>query len=140
MIPEVRFVAVIPNIAIIDDDAGVRSAIEDLLRSDGYRTLVFEDATDFLQSRDISDCDCIVSDLQMPNTSGLDLIRTLRFRRIHIPVIITSALRGTDVRVGITKAGAFDFFEKPFAPETLLEAVRSAVSNSFEWGRAGASS
>ena len=127
------------TVAVIDDDAGVRSAIEDLLRSGGYHTRVFADAADFLRSPEISDCDCIVSDFQMPETSGLDLLRTLRFRRIDTPVIIISALMATTVQVEIAKAGAFDFVEKPFPPETFLEAVHSAVAKSTKWNHAAAS-
>lgn len=128
----------ISTIAVIDDDAGVRSAIDDLLSSCGYQTRVFGKASDFLHSANISDCDCIVSDLQMPDTTGLDLLRALRFRRIGTPVIIISALMATNVKVEAAKAGAFGFVEKPFAPETFLEAVRSAVAKSTGWSRVGA--
>jgi FixJ family two-component response regulator len=129
----------ISTIAIIDDDAGVRSAIEDLLRSSGYQTQAFGDAAEFLRSPDITHCDCIVSDFQMPETNGLDLLWTLRFRRIGIPVIIVSALMSTTVQVEVAKARAFYFVEKPFAPEIFLEAVRSAVANSPEWSRVASS-
>jgi two-component system response regulator FixJ len=108
-------VTTISTIAIIDDDAGVRSAIEDLLRSDGCQTVVFGEAVDFIQSLGISDCNCIVSNLQMPNTSGLDLISTLHFRSIHIPVIIIAALMATAVQVRIGKAGAFDLSRNPLS-------------------------
>jgi FixJ family two-component response regulator len=133
------FVIETSTIAVIDDDARVRLAIEDLLRSGGYHTRVFADAADFLRSPGISECDCIVSDFQMPEASGLDLLRTLRFRRIGTPVIIISALMATTVQVEMAKAGAFDFVEKPFPPETFLEAVRSAVAKSTKWNRAAAS-
>ncbi|MEV4610684.1 response regulator [Neorhizobium sp. LMR1-1-1.1] len=125
----------IPIIAVIDDDAGVRSAIEDLLGSSGYRTHVFEDAGEFLRSSAVYECNCVVSDFQMPETSGIDLLRALRFRRIDTPVIIISALMVPTVQAEIARAGAFSFVEKPFIPETFLEAVRSAVAKSVRWSR-----
>lgn len=116
----------IPAISVVDDDPSVRSAIDDLLKSSGYSTKVFGTADVFLSSSSIWDSDCIVSDMEMPGTSGVELIRLLRLRGIDTPVVLMSARAGMSNAVEATAYGAFAFVEKPFLPERFLDVVHSA--------------
>ncbi|MFK3691057.1 response regulator transcription factor [Agrobacterium tumefaciens] len=116
----------IPAISVVDDDPSVRSAIDDLLKSSGYSTKVFGTADVFLSSSSIWDSDCIVSDMEMPGTSGVELIRLLRLRGIDTPVVLMSARAGVSTAVEATAYGAFAFVEKPFLPERFLDVVHSA--------------
>ena len=77
-------------IGIVDDDSGVRESISSLVRSAGFRAAVFSSAEDFLHSEELKDADCLILDVRMPGTTGLDLQTHLAERSRRLPIIFAS--------------------------------------------------
>jgi FixJ family two-component response regulator len=114
-------------IHVVDDDEFMRSSIEDLLRSVGYRVRLYCRAEDFLAA-DISDAPgCVIVDVRMPGPSGLELQAALSDRSDRLPVILMSGHGDIRMSVQAMKAGAIDFIEKPFRDQEMLEAVAAAI-------------
>jgi FixJ family two-component response regulator len=112
---------------VVDDDEFMRSSIEDLLRSVGYRMRLYCRAEDFLAA-DISDAPgCVIVDVRMPGPSGLELQTALSDRNDRLPVILMSGHGDIRMSVQAMKAGAIDFIEKPFRDQEMLEAVAAAI-------------
>ena len=116
------------KISIVDDDSLVREAIGDLLRSFGYKPLVFASAEEFLESGQVADTACLITDLQMPGLSGLDLRERLLDGGFRTPVIFVAAHPKAKARERALNAGAVAFLSKPFEEISLISAVRSALS------------
>jgi FixJ family two-component response regulator len=114
-------------VSIVDDDASVRAAMQSLVRSLGFVAFVFESAEDFLRSPRVDDSSCLISDVQMPGMSGLDLQDCLIAQGTHIPTIFITAFPEQSVR-SRAQAGALGFLEKPFAGRTMIELVRQALA------------
>jgi FixJ family two-component response regulator len=93
-------------ISVIDDDASVRAATNNLLSSHGYLVHTFASAEDFLQSARLDDSVCVVADVQMPAMSGLDLLTHMRTRGNDAPFIFITAFPDESVRTRALKAGA----------------------------------
>jgi two-component system response regulator FixJ len=113
---------------IIDDDLDVRQALAFLLTTAGLAVQVHESAGAFLNARPRPEAGCIVSDIRMPGMDGLELQRKLLADQDHTPVIIMTGHADVALAVEAMKAGAVDFFEKPFDNEILLEAIRAALA------------
>ncbi len=116
-----------PMIFIIDDDASVRDALEDLLRSVGLEATSFVSTQDFLQSKRPEAPGCIVLDVRLPGPSGLEFQRTLMKSGINLPVIFISGHGDISMSVQAIKAGAIDFLTKPLHEQKLLDAIQTAV-------------
>lgn len=116
-----------PTIHIIDDNLAVRQSLRLLLLAEGFAVCTYASARKFLDITLPSDDDCIVTDLDMPEISGLDLLAALRKRCIYIAVIVLSGRLDSRAAAEATKLGAFDIFEKPVEPDTLLAAIRGAL-------------
>jgi len=114
-------------ISVIDDDASVRAATNNLLNSHGYLVHTFESAEDFLQSAHQNDSSCVVADVQMSGMSGLDLLVHVRTRGNDVPFIFITAYPDESVRARALKAGAICFLAKPFAASTLIEYLGTAL-------------
>jgi FixJ family two-component response regulator len=117
-------------ISIVDDDSLVREAIGDLVNSLGYQSLVFASAEEFLQSGQVEDTACVITDLQMPGLSGLDLQERLLDGGFHTPVIFVTAHPKDKARERALNAGAIAFLSKPFEEISLISAVKSALNGS----------
>jgi FixJ family two-component response regulator len=115
-------------ISVIDDDASVRTATDNLLSSHGYLVHTFASAEAFLQSARLSDTSCVVADVQMPLMSGLDLLTQMRTRGYTVPFIFITAFPEESVRARALKAGAICFLAKPFAAPALINCVEAAVN------------
>jgi FixJ family two-component response regulator len=115
-------------IAVIDDDASVRAATNNLLRSHGYVVHTFASAEEFLQSTHLHDTTCVVADVQMPAMSGLDLLTLLRAQGYRAPFIFITAFPDDSVRARALKAGAICFLGKPFAGPTLIKCLDNALA------------
>ena len=113
-------------IAIIDDDPFVRQAIDDLLRSLGYRTATFASAEDFLQSSCIRETTCLISDVQMPGLSGVDLQRVLVAEDNRTPMIFITAYFDERIRQNVMEAGALGYLSKPFDEDCLIALLESS--------------
>ncbi|KAB2930799.1 MAG: response regulator transcription factor [Candidatus Contendobacter sp.] len=117
-----------PTVFIIDDDQAVRDAISLLLRADGLAVATFASAAAFLESTAVQQPGCLVLDVRMPGMSGLDLQKQLRARGCRIPILFVTGHGDVPMAIRAMKAGAFDFLEKPFQGEMLLERVREALA------------
>jgi FixJ family two-component response regulator len=114
-------------ISVIDDDAFVREATDNLLNSEGYLVRTFASAEEFLQSPSLHDCTCVVADVQMPGMSGLELLTYMRTQGYLTPVIFITAFPEESVRASALKAGAICFLAKPFAAPVLIDCVETAL-------------
>jgi FixJ family two-component response regulator len=112
-------------VAIVDDDAGMRAAIQNLLESNGVRCRGFSSAEQFLRSRQGTKAVCLILDLRLPGMSGLQLHRALQARGLAIPVIFVTA--EDDARKQLSQAGALGVLHKPFDSEELARLVRLAA-------------
>lgn len=114
-------------VAIVDDDAGVRSAISMLVRALGWEPRTYDSAETFLRRRE-EDTDCLVLDLGMPGMSGLDLQRELAARGVAIPVVIVTARGDQAMARAAMDAGALAVLGKPFRDDEL----RYWIERAFE--------
>jgi FixJ family two-component response regulator len=116
-------------VAIVDDDAAVRVAIEGMLKSAGLTARAFGSAEEFIQSGQQSQVGCLIADIRMPGMSGLDLQAKLNADHCKTPIIFITAHGDAQMRMQALRAGAVEFLAKPFNDEALLETVRAALEN-----------
>jgi two-component system response regulator FixJ len=115
-------------IHIVDDEEPVRKSLAFLLSISGHAARVHESATAFLSvAKDMRNA-CLITDLRMPDMSGVDLLRRLREESAMLPTIVITGHGDVPMAVEAMKAGALDFIEKPFEDEVLLDAVARAVA------------
>jgi FixJ family two-component response regulator len=112
---------------IVDDDASLRRSVERLVRSLGLDVQTFASAREFLDGARAERPGCLVLDVRMPGSSGLDLQRELAKRGVEIPIIFLTAHGDIPMTVRAMKAGAVEFLTKPVKPGDLLAAVRAAI-------------
>jgi FixJ family two-component response regulator len=115
-------------VSIVDDDASVRGAMESLVRSLGLVAFAFESAEDFLGSPRVDDSDCLITDVQMPGMTGLELQDRLIARGSRIPIIFITAFPEKAARCRAKAGGAVAFLEKPFAGGAMIEVLRRALA------------
>jgi FixJ family two-component response regulator len=114
-------------ISIIDDDASVRIATDNLLRSLGYGVLTFESADEFLQSDVLGQTSCVIADVNMPGTNGVELLLRLRARGNQIPFIFITAFPEAAVAAQASSAGAVCLLTKPFEKDNLIQNLEEAL-------------
>ena len=114
-------------VAIVDDDESVRNAVHGVLRSVGLKTQTFTSAEDFLESGQQTETGCLITDVQMPGMTGLDLQARLVGEKQGIPIIFLTAYGTPRMRAQAMRAGAVALLGKPFNDEVLLETVRGAL-------------
>ncbi len=114
-------------IAIVDDDPAVRKATGSLVRSLGYSASAFASADEFLKSKQVHNTSCLVTDLQMPGLSGIDLQDRLIAGGHRIPIIFITAYPDENVRTRAMKAGAIGFLSKPYEADHLLGCLDKAL-------------
>jgi FixJ family two-component response regulator len=114
-------------ISVIDDDASVRAATNNLLSSHGYMVNTFASAEDFLQSARRDDSSCVVADVQMSGMSGLDLLTHVRKRGNEVPFVFITAFPDEGVRARALRAGAICFLAKPFTAPVLIGCIETAL-------------
>jgi two-component system response regulator FixJ len=112
---------------VIDDDEAVRQALAFQLGSAGIDVRTYESAAVFLEVAPTVRTGCIITDVRMPELSGVDLLRRLRALKLAVPVIVITAHGDIPLAVEAMRLGAMDFLEKPFEDEVLLASVRSAL-------------
>jgi two-component system, LuxR family, response regulator FixJ len=112
---------------VIDDDEAVRQALAFQLGSAGIDVRTYESAAVFLEVAPEVQTGCIITDVRMPELSGIDLLRRLRALNLPVPVIVITAHGDIPLAVEAMRLGAMDFLEKPFEDEVLLASVRSAL-------------
>ena len=115
---------------VVDDDASMRGAVSNLIRSVGFQVEAFTSAQEFLAStRPDTPC-CLILDVRLPQVSGLDIQAELTKAQIHIPIIFVTGHGDVPMSVKAMKAGAVEFLTKPFRDQDLLDAVKVALERS----------
>src|SRR6516225_5975121 len=116
-----------PSVFIIDDDAGVRAAIQGLLKSVGLRSEAFATPQEFLRSKRSEGPSCLVLDVRLPGVSGLDFQRELIEASVQIPIVFITGYGDIPMSVKAMKSGAVEFLTKPFRDQDLLDAIQQAL-------------
>ncbi len=116
-----------PTIVVIDDDASMRRALDNLLKSVGFAVELFASPQEFLQSERPARPGCIVLDVRFPGRSGLDMQRDLASSDAQLPIIFITGYGDVPMSVRAMKAGAVEFLTKPFRDQDLLDAVGAAL-------------
>jgi len=116
-----------PVICIIDDDESVRVATRSLVRSLGFAAYTFESPEEFLHSPRVEDTSCLISDVRMPNMSGVELQSRLLALGRAIPIIFITAFPDETIRARALNAGAVAVLTKPFYGETLIKCIDSVL-------------
>lgn len=114
-------------ISIIDDDDSMRSAIVALVRSAGYHARGFASAVEFLASGTVQSFACIVTDIQMPGMSGIELKEHLMASQLPVPVIMITARHEPDLEGKAMASGAACFLRKPFQADMLIRCIEGAL-------------
>jgi FixJ family two-component response regulator len=116
-----------PLVSIVDDDESVREATRGLVRSLGFAAVTFASAEEFLHSDRVGDTSCLITDVQMPGLSGVELQSCLISRGRPIPIIFITAFPEERIEARVRQAGAIGFLSKPFDDETLIECLDRAL-------------
>ena len=119
--------AAVPTVFVIDDDGGMRQAIQDLVESVGLRAEAFATGEEFLKSPRTADPSCLVLDVRLPQMSGLEFQQKLAELGVRIPIIFITAHGDIPMSVRALKSGAVEFLTKPFRDQDLLDAIQQAL-------------
>ncbi len=117
----------VPTVLVVDDDPDIRASLTDMFDSVGMRTKVYAATADMLNDTLPEGPSCLVLDLRLPGSSGLELQTQLASRGIDIPIIFITGHADVPTSVRAMKAGALDFLSKPFREQELLDAVADAL-------------
>ena len=117
----------VPTVFIIDDDAGVRESIQDLVESVSLHAESFATAQGFLSGERRDGPSCLVLDVRLPGTSGLDLQQELSRAGVKIPIIFITGHADIPMTVRAMKSGAVEFLTKPFRDQDLLDVIHRAL-------------
>jgi two-component system response regulator FixJ len=121
-----------PLVMVVDDDSGVRNAMRILLKSVGMESALYASAQEFLAAYQPSQPGCLVLDIRMPGMSGLELQQQLNLRGAVIPVIFMTGHGDIPMAVEAMQHGAFDFLQKPFRDQDLLDRIQRAIVKDTE--------
>jgi FixJ family two-component response regulator len=116
-----------PTVFVVDDDAGVRAAIQGLLKSAGLRCESFRSAEEFLRRNQPDGPSCLVLDVSLPGVNGLEFQRQLGDAGLQIPIVFITGHGDIPMTVKAMKSGAVEFLTKPFRDQTLLDAIQQAL-------------
>lgn len=118
-----------PVVHVIDDDEAVRDSLDFMLDAAGLKVRTWESAVAFLAALGEVEHGCIVTDVRMPDMTGLELVQQLKARGVADPVIVITGHADVPLAVEAMKAGVVDFIEKPFENQRLLAAIRTALEH-----------
>lgn len=117
----------LPLVLVVDDDPDIRASLTDMFNSVGMDTLVFASTAELLKHAMPDRPSCLILDLRLPGSSGLDLQAQLAEDGVNIPIIFITGYADVPTSVRAMKAGALDFLPKPFREQELLDAVAEAL-------------
>lgn len=123
-----------PTVFIVDDEPAILNSLRVLLQSPNWHIKTFSSAREFLDAYDGRRPACLVLDVRMPEMDGLELQEQLERDEAGLPIIMITGHSDVDVAVKSMKAGAVDFFEKPFDGEALLRSVRGVIKHQEQAG------
>jgi FixJ family two-component response regulator len=115
-------------ISIIDDDRSVREGVKSLIRSIGYDAATFASAEEYLESESVRDSECVITDLQMPGMTGIDLQDKLIADGYCKPIIFMSALSEEEAGARAMDTEVFGFLRKPFSDDRLIDCLDRALN------------
>jgi two-component system, LuxR family, response regulator FixJ len=127
-----------PVVHIVDDDEGLRESLAFLLHSASLEVRSFESAKAFLDKLPHAMPGCVITDVRMPDMSGIELLRRLKELKVGVPVIVITGHGDIALAVEAMKMGAADFFEKPFDDALLVASVRAALLQREDQTKRGA--
>jgi two-component system, LuxR family, response regulator FixJ len=122
-------------IYVIDDDEAVRHSLEFLLKSASLKVHAFDSAKAFLDFLPQAQAGCVITDVRMPDITGIELLQRLKTAKFDLPVIVITGHGDISLAVEAMKIGAVDFLEKPFNDDQLLAAVRAALARDAGAGK-----
>jgi FixJ family two-component response regulator len=122
-----------PTVIVVDDDPGVRDALDGLLRSVGLRVKALASVPEFLEEGRPAGPTCLVLDVRLPGRSGLDFQRELAASDIQIPIIFITGHGDIPMTVQAMKVGALEFLTKPFRDQDLLDAIQQGLARDRVW-------
>jgi len=127
-----------PIVFVVDDEASVRDAIRNLIKSVGLKVETFASAGEFLAKTRQEAPGCLVLDVRLPGLSGLEFQRELTKANVHIPIIFITGHADVPMTVRAMKDGAVEFLTKPFRGQELLDAIQEAIAKDrIAWGERG---
>lgn len=121
-----------PVVHVVDDDESARDSLAFLLESADFEVVTYASAPAFLEALESARPGVIITDVRMPEMSGLELVRRLKERNIKLPVIVITGHGDVPLAVEAMRAGVIDFIEKPFDDEVLLRSIRMALDTTAE--------
>ena len=119
-----------PVVFIVDDDVSIRESLELLLRTEEWRAETFSSASEFLTRPRVRTPCCLILDVSLPDLNGLDLQKQIAADQADMPIIFITGHGDIPSSVRAMKAGALEFLTKPIDPNSLLDAVRTAIDRS----------
>lgn len=130
--PPISPPSVTPVVYVVDDDDGVRTSLRWLIESVGYEVLAFRNGQEFLDSYDPDQPGCLLLDVRMPAMGGFELLEKIQGRGSAFPVLFLTGHGTIPMSVKAMKQGAFDFIEKPFNDQDLIDRIQVAANQSME--------
>jgi len=118
-----------PAVGVIDGDAGVRQSLESLIKTLDVTVATIKSAEEFLECVERYPLDCLITEVQLPGMSGIDLQGRLRERAIVLPVIVIATEADVAMAVRAMRLGALDFIEKPFVDRAVVARVRPGLAS-----------
>jgi FixJ family two-component response regulator len=123
------------TVFVVDDDAGMRAAMQRLLKTVGLHSESFATPQDFLRQKLPDNPSCLVLDVRLPGMSGLEVQRQLNEAGAQIPIIFITSHGDIPMTVKAMKSGAVEFLTKPFRDQDLIDAIHQALKSNAEWRR-----
>lgn len=117
-----------PIVYVVDDDQAIRDSMSWWIESNGYKVQLFDSAQNFLDHFHADMAGCIVLDVRMPGMDGLQLQAQLQKRGCHLPTIFITGHAEVPIAIAAIRSGGFDFLEKPFDDQVLLERIGQALA------------
>jgi FixJ family two-component response regulator len=111
------------TIAVVEDDAGLRAAIEQLLRSAGFRAVTFESAEEFLTQADRAGVKCVIADINLPGISGVELVKTLGTNGQRLPAVLITGRRDAATAALASQVADVPRLYKPFSDDALFDVI-----------------
>ncbi len=116
-----------PTVFVVDDDEGIRQIIVDLVKTVGLQSQTFENGDDFLAAYQPTVPGCVILDVRMPGTSGLEIQKKLQEQPVPPPVIVLTGYGDIPMTVEAMRTGAHEFVEKPFRAQDLLDSIQNCL-------------